>query len=268
MDGTVPGAERFLGLQPSSPRCGTPPSTDDSSEVMHMNGNEYADYLHLPDLLTLQEPRSRSQGAAIRSSEHFFIVVHQSTELLLRQALGDLLAVVRASGTDDWNWAGARTRLRRAGGVITLLGGHLHVLQHLPRQHFHAFRTALGEASGAQSRQFADLFELLGVASDTSPLRQAVKRAAGAQESVPSDVSAELDCLWHEVCDWQVAHAALVQSMLGDEEGTGGTSGADWLRSRISRQHEDAGGPAADGARCPFGSPAALGRGPEAGHEH
>lgn len=197
--------------------------------------NAYADYLRLPALLEQQVPRSAVEDAELWSSEHFFIVVHQSSELLLRQALDDLTAVVRPRGGQGPDWASVEVRIGRAARLMALLRGHLTALWELPREHFHAFRAALGKASGAQSEQFARLLDTVGVGGDSSPVARAVVRAAGAPPQVPVRVREALQQLGSEVRQWQVEHLELVTWMLGeDRRGTGGTSGAAWLRSRIA----------------------------------
>ncbi|MEU9555169.1 tryptophan 2,3-dioxygenase family protein [Streptomyces fumanus] len=186
-----------------------------------MPESAYARYLMLPELLRLQHPRSGSQEDDVRASENFFIVVHQSAELLAQQTIIDLEAVVRAGEQSRCDWAGVESRLNRALGLMEFLRHHLTVLEHLPREHFLAFRERLGTASGHQSEQFATIFAVLDGRDDGEP-----------GGGVPAFVTERLAALRQAVHDWRAAHIALVRRMIGDAPGTGGTAGAAWLRSR------------------------------------
>ncbi|MBC3990542.1 hypothetical protein H8N00_16980 [Streptomyces sp. AC563] len=232
----------------------------------------YAEYLRLPTLLEQQVPRSPVEDTELWASEHFFIVVHQASELLLRQALEDLAAVVRSPGEQKPDWASVETRIGRVARLMTLLRGHLTALRELPREHFHAFRGALGTASGAQSEQFAGLLDTVGVGGDSSPVAQAVVRAAGTPPQVPDRVRDDLQQLGREVRQWQVEHAELVTWMLGEGcRGTGGTTGAAWLRSRIAEPPLDVvhqGGTHGCPARSRDTSRGAPGSAPGGGQAH
>ncbi|MFG2883235.1 tryptophan 2,3-dioxygenase family protein [Streptomyces sp. NPDC048297] len=190
----------------------------------------------LPKLLSLQQPRSCGQGEAVRDSEHFFIVVHQSAELLLGQVVGDLIAVARAGERNPCDWAEVESRLTRAVGIAGLLQRHIEVLEHLPREHFHAFRAQLGTATGGQSEQFARIFAMLGRGEPTGssePGRDSGGMLEGPGGPPPAGVTEGLAALRQAMRRWQVAHIALAERMLGDAPGTGGTAGSAWLRSRL-----------------------------------
>jgi len=223
-----------------------------------MPESAYAMYLRLPELLSLQHPCSGSQEE-IRASENFFIVVHQSAELLAQQVILDLGAVVRASKKNRCDWVSAESRLSRAIGLLRFLQQHLTVLEHLPREHFHAFRENLGTASGHQSEQFAKIFAMLDRSEEShrpTPMFTALDggEKAGWSMSEPGDgsesgggvptfVMEKLTALQQAVNSWRAAHITLVQRMIGDAPGTGGTVGAAWLQSRlVSTQDSD--GPA------------------------
>ncbi|MEV5646284.1 tryptophan 2,3-dioxygenase family protein [Streptomyces flaveolus] len=227
-----------------------------------MPESAYAMYLRLPELLSLQHPRSGSQEE-IRASENFFIVVHQSAELLAQQVIVDLRAVVHASEHNPCDWVSAESRLSRAIGLLRFLRQHLTVLDHLPREHFHAFREKLGTASGHQSEQFAKIFAMLGRSEEShhpTPMFAALGGGENAGWSmsepgdggesgggVPTLVMERLAALQEAVNSWRAAHITLVQRMLGDAPGTGGTAGAAWLQSRlVSAQDSDGPVPSAD----------------------
>jgi tryptophan 2,3-dioxygenase len=195
--------------------------------------NQYEQYLRLPELLKLQHPRARHLGEAVRASESFFIVVHQSAELLLRQLLIDLEAAVRDCERGTREWSDTEAGLRRAAAVMRMLREHVETLDHLPRTHFLAFRELLGTASAGESVQFARVFALLG--ADGPPGASARGPEPGKTEgrAVPRSVTAGFEDVRRELRRWQEAHIALVERLIGEAEGTGGTAGVSWLRSRL-----------------------------------
>lgn len=226
-----------------------------------MPESAYATYLRLPELLSLQHPRSDSREE-VRASENFFIVVHQSAELLAQQVIDDLGAAVRGSEENPCDWVGVESRLNRAIGLLEFLRQHLTVLEHLPREHFHAFREQLGTASGHQSEQFATIFAMLGRSEKSRPLAPIFAALGGGEKpsgpisepgdggesggGVPTLVMERLAALQQAVNSWRAAHITLVQRMIGDAPGTGGTAGAAWLQSRmVSPQDSDSPVPSA-----------------------
>ncbi|MFI7241342.1 tryptophan 2,3-dioxygenase family protein [Streptomyces qinglanensis] len=189
------------------------------------SGNAYESYLRIPDLLRLQEPRYAGRQESVRSSELFFIVVHQSAELLLTQLVHDLRTAFREGCRTPSGRPEAEQRLRRCIGLVRLQRSHVEVLEHLPRQHFLTFREELGAASASGSAQFAEVFALLAADGERQKLHR-----PGIGGGALTSLTAELE---EEVRRWQLAHLALVQRMLGDRAGTGGSSGVAWLRSRL-----------------------------------
>ncbi|MFD1831351.1 tryptophan 2,3-dioxygenase family protein [Streptomyces desertarenae] len=195
--------------------------------------NQYEQYLHLPELLRLQHPRAGELGEAVGASETFFIVVHQSAELLLRQLLVDLGAAVRACERGAREWSDTETGLRRAAAVMRMLREHVETLDHLPRAHFLAFREFLGTASAGESVQFAKVFALFGAGGPLgAPAREPGRGSAGGR-AVPESVTAGFEEVRRELRRWQEAHITLVERLIGDAKGTGGTDGVSWLRSRL-----------------------------------
>ena len=111
----------------------------------------YGSYLRVPELLALQQPRSRPP----HPEELHFIVVHQALELWMKLLLHDLGRIVERLDADDFT------------GALALLGRVNHTLEHtldqmrslhtLPPWDLHQFRSYLGTASGSQSVQFREL---------------------------------------------------------------------------------------------------------------
>ncbi|WP_369249804.1 tryptophan 2,3-dioxygenase family protein [Streptomyces sp. R41] len=219
-----------------------------------MTGPDYAGYLRLERLLSLQVPlRPADDDTATGSAELFFIVAHQTSELWLAQALRDLDAATEAL-TDGGRPGGADgiesalEYLARVAEVVRILEDTVRLLERLPVRRFAAFRPHLGTASGAQSQGFHALEVRLGTADDDeSPLYRAFLKALaargtsveevcalGAAGAGPSHRLAEtlLDIgyrFWH----WKLAHLALVDRTVGGLAGTGGTTGAAHLASRV-----------------------------------
>ncbi|MBT2399841.1 tryptophan 2,3-dioxygenase family protein [Streptomyces sp. ISL-100] len=210
----------------------------------------YSEYLRADTLLSLQRPRSSdSADRAVVLAEHFFIVAHQSCELWLKQLIADLEAVVDTlaseSGTADAELS--VELLRRSDGLLRVLHEQVLVLERLPLRHFVQFRPFLGNASGAQSEQFAVLARLIGNDRRAGALYKAFVAAAAraglsvAQVCRLGPEAGELhrvaealldvgDGLWR----WKVAHLGLMSRMVGGEQGTGGSSGIDYLLRRIT----------------------------------
>jgi tryptophan 2,3-dioxygenase len=217
----------------------------------------YGSYLRIPELLALQQPRSRPP----HPEELHFIVVHQALELWMKLTLHDLERVIGLLDQDAFP------------RVLALLGRVNRTLEHgldqmrslhtLPPWDLQQFRSYLGTASGSQSVQFRELELLSGLRDPAylkaleieygsglpAPLqrRQAQRSLAdaladaGARQGVVEVADwAELYAgpgRWSDfylVCEalvdyderwarWRQEHVALVQRAIGDHaRGTGG----------------------------------------------
>lgn len=191
----------------------------------------YACYLQLPGLLDLQQPRSPDVQSAQWADERLFITVHQSAELLVSQALVDLERASRQARHGHGPTAIAA--LRRVTAVICLLEGHLALLDHLTPESFTSFRPLLDKVSGAQSRQFIELFQQI-----TAPDRFTLSTAGpetppGAHAAGERELAEEFRAFRAAVTRWRTRHLLLVERMIGDKAGTAGTSGLAYLRSQI-----------------------------------
>jgi tryptophan 2,3-dioxygenase len=217
----------------------------------------YGSYLRIPELLALQQPRSRPP----HPEELHFIVVHQALELWMKLTLHDLERIIALLDQDAFP------------PVLALLGRVNRTLEHgleqmrslhtLPPWDLQQFRSYLGTASGSQSVQFREL-ELLSGLRDPAYLkaldveyghalpaalaRRLAQRSladahadAGARRGIV-DVAGWADLYagpgrWTDlylVCEalvdyderwarWRQEHVALVQRAIGDHaRGTGG----------------------------------------------
>ena len=217
----------------------------------------YGSYLRVPELLALQQPRSRPP----HPEELHFIVVHQALELWMKLLLHDLGRIVGLLDADAFSSA------------LALLGRVNHTLEHaldqmrslhtLPPWDLHQFRSYLGTASGSQSVQFRELelrsglrepaylkaleIEYGGVLPEPLAGRLAERSLADAHAAAAArlgitDVASWADFYvdpgprtdFYLVCEalvdyderwirWRQEHVALVQRTLGDHaRGTGG----------------------------------------------
>jgi tryptophan 2,3-dioxygenase len=210
--------------------------------------SNYADYLQVDTLLSLQEPKT--SGVAddtVVLAEHFFIVAHQSSELWLKQIIFDLEAAAAKleNPKDAGDFELAAELLQRAAELFRVLHEQLLALEKLPLRHFVEFRPHLGTASGAQSRQFRRLATLLGDRRQEGRLAASMKAAAardglslaevcitGARAGVHHRLVEGLLDMGNAYWRWKIGHLGLVSKMVGEQEGTGGTRGLRYLAER------------------------------------
>lgn len=262
-----------------------------------MTGLTYAGYIRVPELLELQHMRSRPDRPLNRACEHFFIVTHQTSELWLSQILLDLDEANAALA--EGRYVDANECLERSAVVLDVMAANLEALASMPPGRFAAFRGCLGNASGAQSGQFAALDRRLGLrGSGDCPLLEALLEACGregvtveallAPEAVHHSDLARIVLAMLDVSrkswKWRVMHMELTAKMIGHQRsGTGGTSGTAWLAGRLSmpfgrlwdavstiqreavtEAHPDQAGTRQEPATCPVarngGHPAPAGR--------
>ncbi|MER7004773.1 tryptophan 2,3-dioxygenase family protein [Dactylosporangium sp. NPDC000555] len=213
-----------------------------------MTGLTYAGYIRVPELLQLQHARSRADRPLNHSCEHFFIVTHQSTELWLSQILIDLDEASAALA--DGRYADAVECLERSAVVLDVMATNLEALASMPPGRFATFRGDLGNASGAQSGQFAALDRRLGLrGSGDAPLLEALLEACDREgvtveelltpTAAPHSDLARIVLVMLDVSrkswKWRVMHIELTAKMIGHQRsGTGGTSGTAWLAGRLS----------------------------------
>ena len=118
-------------------------------------GMTYADYLHLDELLSAQQPLSDLHD------EMLFIVIHQAKELWLKQMLHEVGLATSLVRRDRFAEAyKALSRVSRIQSVMTL---SWEVLATLTPVDYSAFRDVLGTSSGFQSVQFRELEYRLGI---------------------------------------------------------------------------------------------------------
>ncbi len=154
----------------------------------------YGGYLGLDQLLTAQHPLSEHHD------ELLFIILHQTKELWLKQAIHEL-AISRRLIRDDqlFQVHKSLSRVSRIQSVMTLTWD---VLATLTPSDYSSFRDVLGSSSGFQSAQFRQFEYMLGI-KDGAHLRH---QPDGSEPHV------SLHRALHEPSLWDEANAALARA--------------------------------------------------------
>jgi tryptophan 2,3-dioxygenase len=223
----------------------------------------YGAYLKIPELLALQERLSGEHD------ELLFIVAHQVYELWFKVVLYELEAARSSIDHDDVFFA--RHHLRRVYVIERLLVEQIEVLETMSPQDFLAFRSRLAPASGFQSVQFREIEFLSGLKDpkymariegtpeemarlqrrlDEPSLADAFHSLV-ARRGSPSlleifrdrERHGDLFDLCEELLDhdeafahWRARHVLMVERQIGSKPGTGGSSGAQYLRSTLGKR--------------------------------
>jgi tryptophan 2,3-dioxygenase len=223
----------------------------------------YGSYLKVPELLSLQD------GMTDAHDELLFIVVHQVYELWFKVLLHELEAAREAMFAGEA--FAARHSLRRVKVIERLLVEQLEVLETMSPQDFLAFRAELAPASGFQSVQFRELEFLSGLknpaylkrletdAGERARLERRLREptlwdaylALVDRQGSPTleeilrrrQDHAELFDLAESLLDhdeafahWRSRHVLMVERQIGDKTGTGGSTGAEYLRTTLGKR--------------------------------
>ena len=221
----------------------------------------YASYLALDEILGAQRPRSEEHD------EMLFIVIHQVYELWFKQLLHELTHLqgrLEAGETTH-----ALHTLRRALTIFKVVVAQIDVLETMTPRQFTSFRARLDASSGFQSAQFRRLEALLGRRDervlahyrDGTPERAAIREqmekpslydsflryleihgyepdkdrqkallAVYHDDQGPAQVAERMVDLDEGLQEWRYRHVKMVERTIGDKSGTGGSSGAAYLR--------------------------------------
>jgi tryptophan 2,3-dioxygenase len=225
----------------------------------------YSSYLALDEILGAQRPRSDEHD------EVLFIVIHQVYELWFKQLLHEVAALQRhleAGRTPQ-----ALHTLRRTLTVLKVVVAQIDVLETMTPRQFTSFRARLDASSGFQSAQFRELEAALGRrdtrvfehypagSAERARIADAMSRPSvfdsfltyltGAGYRVGTEgvravllavyrddggeaqVAERLVDLDEGLQEWRYRHVKMVERTIGDKSGTGGSSGAEYLRSTI-----------------------------------
>ena len=126
---------------------------------------DYAGYLRLSELLSLQSPESVKRGEPAHD-EMLFIVIHQTYELWFKQILYELdliQAIFGGKVVDDAELGRAVHAAERIVKIEQLLVSQIDILETMTPMDFLEFRDLLMPASGFQSEQFRLLEMRLGL---------------------------------------------------------------------------------------------------------
>lgn len=116
----------------------------------------YASYLHLDELLRLQEPRSTPP----EHDELLFITIHQASELWFKCLLQEIDKI--CDDLRDDHLFRVISSFRRAVAIVRVLIDQFTILETMTPLSFDRFRDRLESSSGFQSMQFRELEHALG----------------------------------------------------------------------------------------------------------
>jgi tryptophan 2,3-dioxygenase len=192
----------------------------------------YGDYLHLDQLLTAQRALSD------RHDELLFIVIHQASELWFKLALHELRAAARWFSEGDHR--PALKAIARVKAIQRTLTEQWSVLATMTPTEYAQFRPLLGPSSGFESVQYRELEdEMLRLYTAFNAWRGDV-----TIEAIYADPHAHWE--QYEACEelvdleenfmaWRFRHLKTVERLIGNQRGTGGSSGVAYLRQALDR---------------------------------
>lgn len=195
----------------------------------------YADYLKLDQLLSIQQPESDRLGRPARD-ELLFIIVHQAYELWFKQILNELNVADQAfteDHVDDADIGKVVHALDRIAVVLRVLVNQIDILETMTPLDFLEFRDLLIPASGFQSAQFRQIEVRLGLMPEArisfngqsykSKLRATDQRVLSkleSQSSLADRVEAWLlrtpFVVWKD-WDFEDAYSRAVETMFANE---------------------------------------------------
>ena len=212
----------------------------------------YVSYLALDQVLNAQQPRSEEHD------EMLFIIVHQVYELWFKEILHELKFLQRS--LESGHTAHALGTLKRILTILKTVVAQVDVLETLTPTQFLAFRSRLESASGFESAQFRALEATLGVhggspqggatvfdsylgylskvgytipETRSSGEVQQILLAVYQDDGEAAQVAERLVDLDEGFQEWRYRHVKMVERTIGDKPGTGGSSGAEYLRKTL-----------------------------------
>ncbi|MCU0495164.1 MAG: tryptophan 2,3-dioxygenase family protein [Chloroflexaceae bacterium] len=119
----------------------------------------YSSYLRVPELLSLQTPKS-DDGDGPEHDEMLFIIIHQVYELWFKELLHELDFLGQRLRDNDT--PRASHTMRRILAILKTSVAQVDILETMTPLEFSAFRGFLESASGFQSAQFREIEFVLG----------------------------------------------------------------------------------------------------------
>jgi len=261
--------------------------SEDYSGAPYEQAMSYQSYLHIPQLLSLQQQVSGHPDGVPEHDELLFIIIHQTYELWFKQLLHEMKqAHITLAAGDTYASLGLLSRIRT---ILKICVAQVDILETMTPLQFMSFRGRLESSSGFQSAQFRMVEVLLGrrdarVATQFAPntaehaailqllaspslwdscLRYFLAhgypvpgRLINRDVSTPYCADADvqhllLDAHRHDpevalVCErlvdideglqeWRYRHVKMVERTIGRKQGTGGSSGVDYLTGTVSQ---------------------------------
>lgn len=226
----------------------------------------YSDYLQLDKLLEIQNNLSPDEN---KRNEQLFIIIHQAHELWFKQLILEIHELIYF--VNNGKLINAINVMKRIIVIMDSLTYQISIILTLKSHEFSSFRPYLGSASGFQSYQFAGIEALLGRGNkekilklqsdekikdkllhiisptslwesvcllmtnkydDKSVRTNTFKKILKSEttESFFLNQLLDLDSLLQK---WRYSHINLVERTIGLSKGTGGSSGADYLKSTV-----------------------------------
>ena len=212
----------------------------------------YITYLRVDDLLDLQDTQSDEHD------EMLFIVIHQVYELWFKQMIHEFAALQLALEAGDTHRSLAL--LRRVRTILKTCVAQVDVLETMTPLQFESFRDRLDTASGFQSVQFRQVEAILGrrdartadlpEAQRPSLWDSALRYFTVHGHPVDGDRQAALVTMYRTdpecagvaealvdvdegLQEWRYRHVQMVERTIGRKAGTGGSSGAQYLRGTL-----------------------------------
>lgn len=247
----------------------------------------YASYLQIPELLTLQSPKSDGP----EHDEMLFIIIHQVYELWFKELLHELDYVHRLLVQNDPSRA--LHTFRRMLTILKTVVSQIDILETMTPVEFNSFRGFLESASGFQSAQFREMEFALGLKRrnfvqhfEGDPAVQArllerferpslwdafmtylhLNGYAVPEEILNRDVTEVIapsaavqeiliDIYYNNpvisrICErlvdfdegfqeWRYRHVKMVERTIGMKSGTGGSAGANYLKTTLNVLYPD-----------------------------
>ena len=166
----------------------------------------YKSYLKLDKILTAQTPLSEEP------LEMVFIVAHQTSEMWFKVLIQELKRLISDPDTDPM------LQLQRITKIFEHLNTLWNIIATMKPEEYENFRGKLGTASGMQSEQYREIEPLL---------RQLPKRWNKLNHLI-GDVE-------NAFKKWQFSHMKTVERIIGEQKGTGGTSGVQYLKAAVDK---------------------------------
>jgi len=234
----------------------------------------YGSYLHVDELLALQQPLS----SPAHHDEMLFIIIHQVYELWFKQLLHEIEAVMR--DLEAGLLMPVAKHFKRIDTIQRLIETQVDILETMTPHEFNAFRDNLNPASGFQSLQFREIEFLVGLRNtemlkhiqmDDAQRAQLERRLTGPSlydrvkeylrtRGFAVDTHDELIAAFRAIYTgtkehydlymlleqliefderfllWRGRHIRMVERMIGAKRGTGGSLGAAYLATTLDRR--------------------------------